>query len=226
MAIELKNDEDKIKTILDYYVLTAKLKDVVRSGWKSWGVKRERVESIAEHIYGTCMLAVAIWSETLPDVNLSEVIMMLALHETEEIVIGDITPFDDPKKQKIKQDGQKAVRAIFKNLIAKDVYFKLIQDFDSQSTKEAVFARKCDKLESDLMARLYADEGALNYENAGEIKNSQDIKNLQKETNSNDVAKFFSVWDRKHFNDRDDIFLKINKYLENNHILKQKGTKK
>ena len=102
MSIILKNDDEKIKTILDYYVLTNKLKDLVRSGWKAWGVKRQRVESVAEHIFGTCMLAIAIWSETLPEVNLSQVLTMLALHETEEIIIGDITPFDNEQKQKIK----------------------------------------------------------------------------------------------------------------------------
>ena len=80
--IELKSDEKKIKTILDYYILTNRLKDLIRTGWKRWGVQKARLESVAEHIYGTCMLAVAIWSETLQEVNLSEVILMLALHET------------------------------------------------------------------------------------------------------------------------------------------------
>ena len=171
MTITLKKDEEKIKTIIDYYVLANKLKDVVRSGWKAWGVKRERVESVAEHIYGTCMLAVAIWSETLPEVNISEVILMLALHETEEIIIGDITPFDDESKLKIKQNGEKATLAIFKDLIAKDVYFKLVHDFDTRSTPEAIFAHKCDKLESDLQARMYSDEGVLKLENANESLN-------------------------------------------------------
>lgn len=225
MQITLKKDEDKIKTILDYYILTSKLKDVIRSGWKAWGVKRERIESVAEHIYGTCMLAIAIWSETLPEVNISEVIMMLALHETEEIVIGDITPFDSESKLKIKQDGQKAVLAIFKNLIAKDVYFKLIQDFDARSTPEAIFAHKCDKLESDIMARLYSDEGALMFENGAEMKDKPSIQNLKKEVKSDDVASMFAFWDRKHFEENDDIFLKINKYLEKNKILKPKKGK-
>lgn len=225
MAINLKKDEDKIKTILDYYILTSKLKDVIRSGWKAWGVKRERLESVAEHIYGTCMLAVAIWSETLPEVNISEVIMMLALHETEEVIIGDITPFDGENKQKIKKEGQKAVLAIFKNLIAKDVYFKLIQDFDARSTPEAIFAHKCDKLESDIMARLYSDEGALKFENSTEMKNKDSILKLKEKAKSDDVANLFAVWDRKHFIDSDDMFLKINKYLENNKILKSKGNK-
>lgn len=225
MSIELKKDDDKIKTIIDYYVLNAKLKDVVRSGWKRWGVKRERVESIAEHIYSTCMLAIAIWSETLPEVNISEVIMMLALHETEEILIGDVTPFDNEEKQQIKKNGQKAVLKVFKDLVAKDVYFKLIQDFDARSTKEAIFAHKCDKLDSDLMARIYSDQGCVNFENAGDIKNNSNIIKIQNDTKSNDVATIFSVYDRKHFEDTDDIFLKINKYIENNHIYKTKGKK-
>lgn len=224
--ITLKNDEEKIKTILDYYILTSKLKNVIRSGWLAWGVQKERVESIAEHIYGTCMLAVAIWSETLPEVNISEVIMMLALHETEEIIIGDITPFDNQTKQKIKKDGQKAVMAIFKDLIAKDVYFKLIQDFDARSTPEAVFAHKCDKLESDLMARLYSDEGVLKFENGTKMHNNPDIQKLSQKAKSTDVAKLFSVWDRKHFEDTDDIFLKINKYLEENTLIQPKKVTK
>ena len=145
--IELKKDEEKIKTILNYYILTNKLKDLVRTGWKRWGVKRKRVESVAEHIYGTCMLAVGIWSETLPDINLSEVILMLTLHETEENIISDITPYDSDEKLKLKKQGEKAVKAIFKDLIAKEVYFKLVHDFDTLATKEAVFAHKCDKLE-------------------------------------------------------------------------------
>lgn len=224
MEITLKKDEDKIKTIIDYYILTNKLKDVIRSGWKAWGVKRARVESVAEHIYGTCMLAVAIWSETLPEVNLAEVLMMLALHETEEIIIGDITPYDKEEKQKIKANGEKAVLAIFKDLIAKDVYFKLVHDFDTLATKEAVFARKCDKLESDLQARLYSDEGALLFENGGQIKDNADIIKL-KEKAGDDVADMFSVWDRKYFEDADDIFLKINKYLQGKHIVGAKVKK-
>lgn len=219
--ITLKKDEDKIKAILDYYILTNKLKDVVRSGWKAWGVKRERVESVAEHIYGTCMLAIAIWSETLPEVNISEVLMMLALHETEEIIIGDITPYDSAEKQKIKAQGEKATLAVFKNLIAKDVYFKLVHDFNTGATKEAVFARKCDKLESDLQARLYSDQGVLKFANAGEIKNNKDVLALKQKVGE-DVADMFCIADRKHFEDIDDIFLKINQYIQGKVILKTK----
>ncbi len=169
------------------------------------------------------MLAVAIWSETLPNVNLSEVLTMLVLHETEENIISDITPYDDDKKQKIKEDGEKAVKAIFKDLIAKDVYFKLVHDFDTLATPEAVFARKCDKLECDIQARLYSDQGCLKLENADNIKENEKILEYRAK-GITDVADYFILEDRKHYAD-DDIFLKINKYIEGKNILK-KGKKK
>ena len=43
-TITLKKDEDKIKTIIDYYVLTNKLKDVIRSGWKKWNIKKQEIK--------------------------------------------------------------------------------------------------------------------------------------------------------------------------------------
>ena len=54
---------EKIQNIIHFYILASTLKDKIRSGWKVWNIERERVESVAEHIYGTCMLAIAIDSE-------------------------------------------------------------------------------------------------------------------------------------------------------------------
>ena len=113
MSITLKQDEEQVKTIIDFYVLTTKLKDTIRTGWKHRGIKRERVESVAEHIFGTCMLAIAVWSETLPDVNLSEVLTMLAIHETEEIIISDIAPFDGVSPEEKRRMGHEAIKKIF-----------------------------------------------------------------------------------------------------------------
>ena len=56
-------EEQKIRNLLQFYLLATELKDKIRSGWKIWNVNRERVESVAEHIYGTCILAIAIDSE-------------------------------------------------------------------------------------------------------------------------------------------------------------------
>lgn len=41
----------KEQKVLNYYVICNRLKDVIRTGWKDWNVKRDRIESVAEHIY-------------------------------------------------------------------------------------------------------------------------------------------------------------------------------
>lgn len=84
-----------VARILRYYELTYRLKDLIRTGWQRWYVQRERLESVAEHVFGTQMLAIAIWSEFQYDVDIQKVCFMLALHELEEITIGDHIPFGD-----------------------------------------------------------------------------------------------------------------------------------
>ena len=92
----------KEENVINYYVLCNKLKDVIRSGWKNWKVERERIESVAEHIFGVQMLAIAMKSEYQYDVDIMKVIFMLAIHELGEIVIGDLTQFQIAKKDKEK----------------------------------------------------------------------------------------------------------------------------
>lgn len=222
---------DKIENIINYYVLTNKLKDTIRSGWKIWNVKKERLESVAEHVFGTCMLAIAIWSETLPPVNLAEVLMTLAVHETEEIIIGDLTPFDAGYNTK-KEKGERAVKEIFKDLMAKEVFVNLIKNFDNKSTPEAVFAYKCDKLECDLQAKLYDELGAIKLENASDkIKKDERIIKLASRGAKN-ASTFFIHTDRplmqklNEDKDGEDIFIEISKYIEKNKLLKLKSNTK
>jgi 5'-deoxynucleotidase YfbR-like HD superfamily hydrolase len=49
----------KESNVINYYVLCNKLTNVIRTGWKDWNVNRSRLESVAEHIYGVQMLAIA-----------------------------------------------------------------------------------------------------------------------------------------------------------------------
>ena len=62
---------NKEERVLNYYVLCNKLKDVIRTGWKTWNVKRDRLESVAEHVYGVQMLAIAMKSEYSYDIDSS-----------------------------------------------------------------------------------------------------------------------------------------------------------
>ena len=148
----------KEENVIRYYVLCNKLKSVIRTGWKDWHVNAERIESVAEHIYGVQMLAIAIQSEYQYNIDLNKVIMMLAVHELEEILIGDLTQFQISKAEKIII-GHKAVEDVLGDLLYKDEIKNLILEFDERKSSEALFAHYCDKLECDLQSRIYDEKG-------------------------------------------------------------------
>jgi putative hydrolase of HD superfamily len=153
-----KEHQHNILEALKFYLLATKLKDIIREGRKKWHVDRERVESVAEHIYGTCMLAIAIQSEFEEAVDIEKVIMMLIIHELEEIEIGDLTPFDKVSAEEKLTEGRKAVEKILGNLLQKEKYLALTDEFNTNSTPEAKFAKMCDKLEAELQAKNYEEE--------------------------------------------------------------------
>ena len=66
----------KEENVIKYYVLCNQLKNVIRTGWKEWHVKKERLESVAEHIFGVQMLAIAMKSEYQYNIDIMKVILM------------------------------------------------------------------------------------------------------------------------------------------------------
>ena len=120
--------------VINFYVLCNKLKNIIRTGWKDWKVNKDRLESVAEHIYGTQMLALAMYSEYQYDIDIMKVIVMLAVHELEEIKIGDLTYFQITREEK-KKLGQQAVEDILSSLMIKGELVSLIDEFDKRETK-------------------------------------------------------------------------------------------
>ena len=94
------------ENVINFYIICNRLKNTIRTGWIDWNVKRDRLESVAEHIYSTQMLAIAMKSEYEYDIDIMKVIYMLAIHELGEAVIGDLTQFqiDAKEKEKIEHE--------------------------------------------------------------------------------------------------------------------------
>ena len=166
---------NQAESVVRYYVLCNRLKNIIRTGWVNWHVKRDRVESVAEHIYSTQMLAIAMASEFKYNIDLARVIFMLAIHELGETVIGDITPFQMDPSEKEKREHE-AVHRILSGLISGDEIEKLFLEFDAHETEEARFAYQCDKLECDLQCRLYDEEGCVDLKAAVSDKILDDPK--------------------------------------------------
>ena len=202
--------------VINYYVLCNKLKNVVRTGWINWRVSRERVESIAEHIYGVQMLAIAMKSEYQYDIDLMKVIFMLAIHELGETIIGDLTLFDIDSKDKEVIEHQ-AVHDILSPLIDGEEIEKLFLEFDERKTKEAKFAYQCDKLECDIQSKLYDQEGCvdLDKQDGNEIVNNKVVRELLDKGYS--WSDMWLVFGQRRY-PYDENFMAVSKYVKDNNI--------
>lgn len=202
--------------VVNFYVLCNKLKDVIRTGWKDWGVERFRVESIAEHIYGVQMLAIAMWSEYKYDIDISKVITMLAVHEMEEIIIGDMTCFQITKENK-KKLGQKAVVEILQNLTNAEDIKNLIFEFDEKKSPEAKFAYYCDKLECDIQSKLYDEQNCVDLNNQECNTTARDEEVIKLLSKGYSWSEMWMIFGQQRYN-YDENFLKVSNYVKNNKV--------
>lgn len=201
----------KEANVIKYYVLCNRLKNLIRTGWTDWNVKKERLESVAEHIFGVQSLAIAMKSEYDYDLDFNKVLFMLAIHELEEIYIGDLTYIDISKEEKLKI-GHEAIKKVLSSLKDKDYLENLIKEFDERKTKEAIFAYQCDKLECDLQCKLYDEE--LNVDIYSRPPEKNEFKKLIKEN---------STWSKLWLNNdirlfTDNNFLDVLYYARDNKI--------
>lgn len=209
---------EKEKNVINYYVLCNKLKNVIRTGWKYWNVQRERVESIAEHIFGVQMLAIAMKSEYQYDIDIMKVITMIAIHELWETIIWDLTQFEISKEEKQKIE-HKAVHNILKDLVDGEEIENLFLEFDEHKTKEANFAYQCDKLECDLQCKLYDEEWCVDMKNQSKNTISKDkyVQKLLSESPSWSYARI-KFWQQKY--NYDENFMAVSNYAIKHKITK------
>ena len=77
--------------IIKFYMITNRLKEKIRTGWQEIDVSAERLESVAEHVYGCAMLAIAIDSEYELNIDMYKVQRMVCLHEIVENIKKEFT---------------------------------------------------------------------------------------------------------------------------------------
>ena len=208
--------------VIRYYVLCNELKNIIRTGWKDWHVERERVESVAEHIFSTQMLAIAMHSEYQYNIDIFKVIFMLAIHELEEIYIGDLTQFQITSTAKA-QIGHAAIAKVLSGLLNKEDIINLILEFDERKTPEAIFAYQCDKLECDLQAKLYDEERCVdlnNQDNNRTLSNPRVVELLYQEGTWSGMWLAFG---QEKYN-YDSNFYNVSNYAKNNRISIRKLT--
>ena len=206
----------KEQNVINYYVVCNRLKNVIRKGWKNWKVKRERIESVAEHIFGTQMLAIAMKSEYQYDVDIMKVIFMLAVHELGETIIGDLTLYEISREEK-EIIEHKAVHKILGDLLDGNYIEELFLEFDSHKTREALFAYQCDKLECDLQCKLYDEEGCVDLEDPETKKTAKNEKYNELFAANDSWSTMWLKLDQQLF-PYDENFIAVSNYILDNEI--------
>ena len=198
----------KINNIINFYFLASSLKVKIRTGWIQIGIEKERLESVAEHIYGCLILAIAINSEYKLNLDMYKVLKMLTLHELEEVLMGDLTIRANITKEEKKELGKKYVHNIVKDLCEANEIEELLDEFNDYETNESKFCYHIDKLECDFQAKVYDLQGAFSIENARTDleyygKDAERIEKVSK------TASDYWIEYHKPIFDADEIFKKL-----------------
>lgn len=133
------------------------LKSVRRAGWVS-KVKIEDAESVADHTFSMCAMAMLL-SDVL-GLDTQKAMKMAILHDLAESIVGDYMPGDVTAAKKLAQE-KKAMKSILSGLPgkARAEYEKIWTEYLQNRTDVARFVHRIDKLEMALQANRYAKQG-------------------------------------------------------------------
>ncbi len=201
------------QNIINFYVLANKLKNVIRTGWKEVKISSERIESVAEHIYGCFVLAIGIESEYKLGLDLLKIFKMIFSKEVYKINIDkEVTPAG---KISISEEERQTLLSVISFLTDKEELIALYDEMNSKSSKEAIFVEKLCKIESDLQAKVFDLNGQFHMENAiADVKNYGEPLSSEILPQMKNASDGWILFDRRYYKD-DELFTTLTEDIEN-----------
>jgi putative hydrolase of HD superfamily len=147
------SSKDAVINAFHYFL---RLKTLYRQGWLQRNVPENKTESVADHSFGTAILALLLCPAELDKQKVLEIAL---LHETGESLIGDITPWDNISDEEKSQIEKEAVNKILGQLPDGERLISLWEEFENASSAEGRFVRQLDKLEMGLQAEIFQTMG-------------------------------------------------------------------
>lgn len=197
--------DNKAKRIIDFYLYVNKLKYKIRTGFVEIGITKERLESVAEHIYGCLMLSIAVDSEYNLNIDMYKVLKMLTIHELDEVLKPDFTLRSGITNEEKIKIGVESVNVVASTLSSRDELISLVNEFNEGKTKEARFCYLIDKMECDMQAKVYDLDGNFLIEKAKEdlVYYGSSAKKIEK--NAKTASDYWILYDKPKFKN-DKIF--------------------
>ena len=146
--------------ILDFLKTAVHLKNIPRQGWVD-KLSINNPESVADHSYSMAVIGMII--SDLENYDSEKILKMILLHDLAESKIGDFTPGQLNKEEKMKLENS-AFDQIIERLpeIVKLRYLKIWKEYQENNSSESQIVHQIDKLEMALQAKSYQNEGHSN----------------------------------------------------------------
>ena len=143
--------------ILDFFKTAANLKNIPRQGWVD-KLSIDNPESVSDHSYSMAVIGMVI--SDLENHDSEKILKMILLHDLAESKIGDLTPGQLGKKEKIDLENN-AFYKIIEVLpeMIKSQYLKIWNEYQENISPESKLVHQIDKLEMALQAKLYQNNG-------------------------------------------------------------------
>jgi putative hydrolase of HD superfamily len=140
-----------------FFQSVLQLKSVKRAGWVS-KVKVKNPESVAEHTFSMCAMAMVLADILRLDTR--KAMKMVMLHDLAESTVGDYMPGELTARQKVATE-KKAMKSALVGLPStiRSDYEKIWLEYLHNKTGVAKFVHRIDKLEMALQANWYAKQG-------------------------------------------------------------------
>ncbi|MCM1053055.1 MAG: HD domain-containing protein [Ruminococcus sp.] len=199
--------------IIKFYIAANNLKNIIRTGWKELEVSSERLESVAEHIYGCLVLAIALDSEHNLNLDMLKVFKMLIVKELEKIDLKENSTRDYESKEERASKALAKITELTDGLVKQEEIVELVKEYNSNSSKEAKFVFQLSKIEADFQAKLYDINNNMELEVAKEDAKyfGEELANeiIPKMQNASDG---FILYDRKLYSD--ELFKDLSKAIQ------------
>ncbi len=148
--------------LINIFLKFGKLKNVPRTGWLLRGVKRQFVESVAEHVARTAFISMVL-SDKLTNKGIKldryKVVEMALLHDISEAMLLDI---DKEVASIVGKDFKEKAERRIENFILKEIdpnlgkmYLDLLSEYHDVDCVEAEIVKISDKLETLVQASEY-----------------------------------------------------------------------
>ena len=144
--------------ILDFFKTAVNLKNISRQGWVD-KLSLKHPESVADHSYSMAIMGMII--SDLENYNSEKILKMILLHDLAESKIGDYTPNQISKENKVKIENNaydEMISALPESI--KLQYAQIWEEYQKQESPESKIVHQIDKLEMALQAKMYQKDGS------------------------------------------------------------------